>query len=251
MANIQVAIINASTVLQDSQVQAVVPALETQVQRDFAPVWGVDADLTFVGHNANPAAGSWWLSVLDNSDQAGALGYHDLTDEGLPLGKAFAGTDIQAGNSWTCTMSHELLEMLGDPDVNLCAYTEKQGGGMLLYAYEVCDACEADADGYNINGTLVSDFVYPSWFESLRKPNSTQFDFRSLIKQPFQLLADGYISVYDTTNNDGWTQLSPPGQMARYSMRAPVGSRRERRRIPRSHWLKSAVKRSGVGSAAV
>ena len=33
MANIQVAIINASTVLQDSQVQAVVPALETQVHQ--------------------------------------------------------------------------------------------------------------------------------------------------------------------------------------------------------------------------
>ena len=46
MADIQVAMINASTVLQDSQVQAIVPALQTQVHRDFAPVWGVDADLT-------------------------------------------------------------------------------------------------------------------------------------------------------------------------------------------------------------
>src|ERR1035441_9580376 len=76
MADIQVAMINASTVLQDSQVQAIVPALQTQVHRDFAPVWGVDADLTFVGHGATAPSGSWWLTVLDNSDQAGALGYH-------------------------------------------------------------------------------------------------------------------------------------------------------------------------------
>ena len=48
MANIQIAVINASTVLKDADVQAVVPALQTQVHRDFAPPWGIDADLTFV-----------------------------------------------------------------------------------------------------------------------------------------------------------------------------------------------------------
>ena len=37
---------------------------------------------------------------------------------------------------------------------------------MSLYAYEVCDACEADQFGYDIDGVLVSDFVFPSWFES-------------------------------------------------------------------------------------
>jgi hypothetical protein len=119
MANIQVSVINASTVLTDSDVQAVVPALQTQVHRDFAPAWGVDADLTFVGSGATPPSGTWWLSILDNSDQAGALGYHDLTPDGLPLGKVFAGSDLQLGFKWTVTASHELLEMLGDPDIDL------------------------------------------------------------------------------------------------------------------------------------
>jgi hypothetical protein len=136
--------------------------------------------------------------------------------------------------------------MLADPDVNLCAFAQKDGGGMLLYAYEVCDACEADSAGYNIDGVLVSDFVYPAWFESFRKPGSVPFDYRSLIAQPFQLLADGYISQFDTSNTDGWTQAS--GQrLGRSAMRAPVGSRRERRRIPRRQWLTSEVKRSGAG----
>jgi hypothetical protein len=247
MANTQIAVINASSAVTDAQVQAIVPALQTQVHRDFAPAWGVDADLTFVGHGAAAAPGSWWLTVLDSSDQAGALGYHDLTDESLPMGKAFAGTDIQAGSSWTVTISHELLEMLGDPDINLCAYTQKTGGGMLLYAYEVCDACEADSTGYTIDGTLVSDFVYPAWFESFRTAG-TQFDYRSLIPQPFGLLTDGYISVFDTTNTDGWTQTAPQGAQGRYAMRAPVGSRRERRRTPRRQWMPSKVKKPAAGT---
>ena len=31
--------------------------------------------------------------------------------------------------------------------------------------------------GKNIDGIMVSDFVYPSWFESFRKSNSTKFNF--------------------------------------------------------------------------
>jgi hypothetical protein len=242
MANIKVSVINASTVLTDLQVQPVVPALQIQVRQHFAPVWGVDADLSFVPKGETPLEGSWWLTVLDNSDQAGALGYHDLTDQGLPLGKVFAGSDMQAGTQWTVTASHELLEMLGDPDINLSAYVQKSGGSLLLYAYEVCDACEDDSFGYLIGAILVSDFVYPSWFESFRTLGSTQFDYGSNIKQPFQLLTNSYISIFDTANNNGWTQSFAQDSNRKYAMRPAVGSRRERRRIPRNEWMWSSLK---------
>src|SRR5258708_5261525 len=142
MANIRIAVINASTVLTDAQVKAAVPALQTQVHRDFAPAWGVDADLSFVPKGESPDPGAWWLVILDTSDAAGALGYHDLTNEGLPLGKVFAKSDIDLGYAWTVTASHELLEMLGDPDINLTAFVEYTDKSGILYAYEVCDACE-------------------------------------------------------------------------------------------------------------
>src|SRR5215470_4975351 len=176
MADIKVAVINASTVLTDAQVQAVVPALQTQVHSHFAPAWGIDADLTFVPKTTKPASGAWWLVILDNSDQAGALGYHDVTTEGLPLGKVFAGTDLQYGVQWTITASHELLEMLADPDIDLTVFVQPDNKSGRIYAYEVCDACEADNYGYAIDGTMVSDFVYPAWFESFRAASSTQFD---------------------------------------------------------------------------
>lgn len=245
MADIKIAVINSSTVLSDTDVQAAVPALQTQVHRDFAPVWGTDADLTFVAQNGTPPDGYWWLVVLDNSDQAGALGYHDLTPQGLPLGKIFAATDQQYGEQWTVTASHELLEMLGDPDINLTAFVQSSDTVGVLYAYEVCDACEADAIAYQINGVLVSDFVYPAWFESFRQQGSTQFDFQKQITQPFQLLPGGYIGVYNVTAGGGWTQITAQGTPAEYRARPRVGSRRERRRTPRDRWLRSKLRQPG------
>ena len=142
MPNITVSIINSSTVVADDDVSSAVADLQTQVSRDFAAAWGRDAALAFVPSGSQPASGSWWLAILDNSDQAGALGYHDLTNEGLPLGKIFAGTDKQFGANWTVTASHELLEMLADPDVNLTAFVQSSDTTGRLYAYEVADACE-------------------------------------------------------------------------------------------------------------
>jgi hypothetical protein len=239
MANIQIAVTNESTVVADSAVQAAVAALQQQVAQDFAPVWGISASLIFVAKGSPPPSGAWWLAVLDNSDQAGALGYHDLTPDGLPLGKVFAASDLQYGSNWTVTASHELLEMLGDPDINLCASVANADGSLRLYAYEVADACEADQYAYQINGVWVSDFVYPAWFESFRQPNSTQFDRQNHITAPFQLLPGGYIGILDTTSNSGWTQLTAQSTKSTYELRARVGSRRERRRTPRTHWLKS------------
>ncbi|HEY3861510.1 MAG TPA: metallophosphoesterase [Verrucomicrobiae bacterium] len=251
MANIQVAVINQSTSIADGEVQAAIPALQTQVSRDFAPVWSVDAQLTFVPNGSQPAADAWWLVILDNSDQAGALGYHDLTPNFLPLGKVFAGSDKQLGYQWTVTASHELLEMLGDPDINLCATQQKSNGALRLYAYEVADACEADQYGYLIDGVLVSDFVFPSWFESNRPANSAQFDFQKKIGAPFQLLPGGYIGIYDTDSSNGWTQISAQASKPTYDMRARVGSRRERRRVVRDHWLPSQPVRTVPSRAAL
>src|SRR5437764_113986 len=101
--NIPIAIINESSVVSDADAQAATDALQIQVTRDFAPVWGVNAQLTFFPTGSTPPKGSWWLVLLDNSDQAGALGYHDVTSDGLPLGKVFAATDLQYNLKWTVT----------------------------------------------------------------------------------------------------------------------------------------------------
>ena len=237
MANIKIAVLNEYNGLANTDVQVVIDALQTQVHRDFAKAWGIDADLTFY-KDGNYPEDSWQLVILDNSDQANALGYHDLTESGLPLGKVFAGSDIKAGSSWSVTASHELLEMLGDPDINTSVLVEGEKGQSVLYAYENCDACEDDKFGYEINGVLVSDFVFPSWFQSFRKAG-TQFDFCNKITKPFELLDGGYIGVFYISSGHGWEQLYPEDAKMQYKMRAHIGSRRERRKTPRDQWLKS------------
>jgi hypothetical protein len=131
--------------------------------------------------------------------------------------------------------------MLGDPDINLTVFVQDGDRPKgRLYAYEVCDACEDDSFGYTIDGVLVSDFVYPAWFESFRKAGSTQFDRQRHIRRPFDLLRGGYIGYFDVTGGHGWQQLTKDGAL-NYRARPRVGSRRERRRTPRELWQASAV----------
>lgn len=237
---------NVSTVVMDKEVQAAVAALQIQVSRDFAPAWGLDATLQFLSKTTPTPAGAWLVIISDTSDEVGALGYHDLTSTGMPLGKVFAKTTKQYGQSWSVCLSHEILEMIADPNINLCAFDEAHGR---FYAYEVCDAVEADSLGYKINNILLSDFVFPGWFEPLNVSPGEKFAFKTGLSAPLQLAAGGYISYFSASR--GWQQIFAHRTGAAQKMdehdqahptsRAPVGSRRERRRTPKSQWNKSTV----------
>lgn len=240
---IQLAVMNRSTVLPDAEVRKGAHSVHKQIRQHYAPIWGVSAHVDFVGLEDLPRPGSWTIAVLDNSDEANALGYHDLTPEGLPLGKAFAGTDLQIGSPWTVTLSHEALEMLGDPGINLIA-PNAEGR---LFAYENCDAVEADNLAYDVDGRPVSDFVTPAWFiPGAHGP----FDYRKRLRRPFQLAPDGYISYTDTWPPN-WQQAygqilvdskgtATVGARRALALTRPrVGSRRERRRTPRDEWVPS------------
>jgi len=234
-----ISIINESSVsvATDAEIESYVEPLQVQVTRDFAPLWGTDAKLSFVPKGEKPDLNSWWLVVLDDSDQAGALGYHDLTSAGLPIGKVFARTDKEYSLAISVTMSHELLEMLGDPGINMTTASEDGQGVPVFYAYEACDACEDDKYGYAINGVTVSDFVYPSWFGGVA---SNQFDHGGYITSPLDILPGGYIGKW--TAATGWTQWTgAEAHGAAHRSRASVGSRRERRRVGRSRWSPSTA----------
>jgi hypothetical protein len=236
---IPVAVINQCSVLTDAQVQAATDAMQVQVTRDFAPVYGIDAKLIFVPKGQNPAPGSWWIVIADDSDEAGALGYHDLTNEGLPICKVFAKTDIKYGANWTITFSHEVLEMLADPWINLCVFAQNSDTSGKLYAYEVCDTCEADNLGYTINGIHVSDFVYPAWFGV---PGSKgKLDHMGHLKSPLQLLPGGYIGEFDVKTGGGWTQLESEHVRHAHRNNYKVGSRRERRNRGKDNWKVSSA----------
>ena len=222
-----VAFTNASTCLTDAQVEAVLPALQQQVSNDFYAYWDVNCTLTFLPVGEELTRGWWQIVITDNPDQAGALGYHEMTTAGTPLEKVFAKLDMQSGCSWTVTLSHELLEMLADPWINWCAI----GCDSRIYALEVCDAVEDDRLGYEINGVLVSNFITPAWFEPT---DVDRVDFKQHLSKQLELGRGGYISILDPES--GWTQITPKGEGG---PNVPPGSRRQRRRLIRPAWRNS------------
>jgi hypothetical protein len=195
-----VAVVNESTVLDGADLQPVVTALQTQLDRDFAPAWHTTAELALIPSGQQPPAEAWWLVLLDDADQAGALGYHDLTSAGLPMGKVFVRTAQDAGVDWQVTASHELLETLADPYIDLTVFDMASDTTGTLYAYEACDAVEAAQ--YEIDGVPVSDFVTPQWFE---RGADGPFDHLRQTSAAFELLSGGYIGVFEVTGGGGWT----------------------------------------------
>lgn len=186
------AILNKSTVLSDAQVQHAIPAFQHQVTYDFKPHWGVGAKILFIPKALKVPPNCWQIWIEDDSDTAGALGYHEVTNEGLPLSRVFAKTDAHYGLSWTVTATHEILEMLADP----WATTAMQTGRYTFHALEVGDPVEADQYAYKgLNDILVTDFILPYWFQP--QMVGKNYDFCGKLTKPLQLLNGGYVSYYD------------------------------------------------------
>jgi hypothetical protein len=194
-------IVNQSTVASDADVATSVAAVQRQANEHLAPAWGVTARL-LVATNTY-AGGGEVIHILDNSDQADALGYHERDTLGVPTGFVFAKTAISAGMDWRVTLSHELLEQLVDPYLCLTSLAKWAGKNALL-ALEVCDPVEADV--YQIDGVPVSNFVFPLWFSPDPRPSWAKLDYLGNVTSPQQLTKGGYVSyAYNLTN---WRQSS-------------------------------------------
>lgn len=194
-----ISIANRSTVLTDAAVEAALPALKHYAGL-VAAGWALRTPtITFT---ASPPASSWQIVLLDDSDQAGALGYHDFTPGGKPIAKVFAKTDRTYGASWTVTLTHELAEMQVDPWINAAAQTSNSR----FYALEVGDPVEDDALAFDYLGVKLSDFVLPAWFQpGARGP----FSHAGHATRPLHVLAGGYAQYFE---NGRWTQVGPNGQ---------------------------------------
>lgn len=228
--------VNESTVFTDSEVIRVMDALQIQANRDLLIGWGwgIDVVCEFVTYDkADPK--QMTMVMLDNSDQAGALGYHMTTSTGAPLAKNFIGTDMMYGYLPSVTMSHEFMEMLVDPNANWKIMSPDMSRD---YMIEVCDACEADEFSYQINGIAVSDFVLPPWFDMPVRSVPVRYDFCGHITAPFQLLDGGYIAYLDTKTMT-WVQETGMKAYRQSQSEYASKSRFARLQIPRLSWTPS------------
>lgn len=180
----EIALVNQASDDLGCPLESLRDALQIQVSRDFHPVWGLDARLVIADE---PKPGAWNVVFIDNADISDALGYHEVTWKGWPISKVFVRTSREAGEEPSVTASHEVLEMLLDPAINLWG----DNGKGEWHAYEACDAVEATT--YPIDGIAVSNFQFPSWWEGFR--TSGKFDYLGKCGKPFQLLRGGYSIV--------------------------------------------------------
>lgn len=174
-----------------------IKSLQVLIDTIFAPVWGTPCKLV---QALDFVPGTWSLVFLDDADAANALGYHDITPDGLPLGKVFVKTTKRSGELVSVTASHELEEMLVDPSINLLAT------GVIsvedAYAYEVSDAVE-DSPFITVDGIPHSNFVLPSYFEDFH-PSGTKYDQLGVLTRSFSLAPGGYMAIL---KGGSWTQI--------------------------------------------
>ena len=173
-----------------------IAAMQRYVSRYVAHVWGTPAKLVKA---TGFRKGAWAMVFLDNADAPGALAYHELTPDGLPISKVFVKTTLANGDLVSISASHELVEMLVDPAINLMTTGPDP---KTIYAYESADPVEALS--FKVNGIPMSDFVYPSYFEVFHKPGSVKFDHLNKVHRPFQILRGGYQIVF---KNGRWSQV--------------------------------------------
>ncbi len=194
-------------------------------------MWGTPARLV---HTDGPRPGAWGLVFMDDADaeHPDISARHDVTREGLPLSKVFIRTSRKHRQPASLTASHELVEMLIDPGNNMMARQPHSG---TMYCYEAADPVEHK--GFEIDGLRMSNFVYPTYFETFHRPRSVKFDHLGLVTRPFQLLHGGY----QITFADGhWVnEYGSPAKAIRHAKQDRRG-RRGAHRTGSSHPAKEA-----------
>jgi len=191
-----IACFNKATVPLGVDLDALIAAMQKYVDSFVAPVWGTPAKLI---KTTGFKKGAWAIVFLDDADQPGALAYHDLTPDGLPESKVFVKTTLANNDLVSVSASHELVEMLVDPAINMMTTGPD---AKTIYAYESADPVEQLS--FPVNGIQMSNFVYPAYFEDFHKPGSIQFDQMKKVKKPFQILSGGYQIIF---KNGKWSQV--------------------------------------------
>jgi hypothetical protein len=218
---VHVALVDETGEIDPADLARCAGSLNEQVQSDFAPAWKVAAT---IGAYPEAPPATWAVHIQKKLDQPGALGYH-TDDQNQPV------SYVEKTDSWTVTVSHETLEMLGDPygsrphgarlppgledryaDFGLPSATSR-----VSYLLEVCDPCEATS--YEVGGVELSDFLLPGWYRTspAKSPAYSQVGGCS---EPRQVADGGYVSFsnpvshqwYQVFNRGGTMQVSELGK---------------------------------------
>jgi hypothetical protein len=209
--------------LGDAEIHHALRAVNRQIACDFEPYWSLDATLRLEGRSAKAPdekdprdmRGDAVLYLWNEENADAALGFHEANNRGIPYGFVFTALAKALGESWTVTLSHEALEMIADPEVNLLVQGPhpSQPGKFVFYWYEMCDAVQSER--YALDGVQVSNFVLPLYFTGQQEPGGRN-DYLGTtsraggVLQSFGINPGGYVGYFDPETGQHET-VSRPG----------------------------------------
>ena len=212
----------------------VLRAVNKQISRDFVPFWGMpckllDATDAPLKKGLSDVQDACVLYLQTKVDVKGAVGYHDKTARGVPFGVVFTELAEQLGEPWSVTFSHEVLELLADPQANLLVMGPrlKKPAGDVFHWFEMCDAVQAES--YAIDKVKVANFVLPFYFTVEQEG---QNDFMNTGVKSFKVNPGGYVGYYDPVTSDHEQFLARGDKVAqqRLAIKSALGRARRSQR---------------------
>jgi hypothetical protein len=210
-----------------AQLFNVLRAITRQVYYDFKPYWGLATKLrltTARGPDFTPSEpiGSDATIVLcrlsdyresqgmSEDDGEGFYGFHDMDPKRrMPVGYVIVDDGrgrVGRNWDWSLWLSHEVLELIANPLVNLWIRgphphpdMAKEGKRAFIMR-EVCDAVQNQS--YRIDGVLVSNFVLPLYFrEDLYSPGDRVDFLITPDLKPFGITEGGYLPFMEAPSS--------------------------------------------------
>jgi len=230
--------------LKDEAVQVAVRAVNRQISLDYEPYWHTSAELRLEGTSAKRPSlslpelrGDAIIYLWDKIDVEGAAGYHEKTARGIPYGIVYVEISDELEEPWTVTFSHEALELVGDPEVNLLVSGPHPSDRRrrVFHWFEMCDAVQAEH--YFIDNVPVSNFVLPLYFTREAEPGSRN-DFLGRTSPPddatlasFGINPGGYIGFFNPQSRCHETYALKDDAAARKRMEIKGRAQRTRRSV--------------------
>lgn len=238
-----ISVINlADDVLADARLQKAIRAVNRQLEKDFYPYWGFGAELRLEGKTGRKKTfdqadmrGDAILYVRERVRGADEDGFHDKHYSGIPYGFVYLDLAVALDKTWTITLSHEALELVGDPSANLLVQgphpSERR---QVFHWFEMCDAVQDES--YEIDGEQVSNFVLPLYFTPKTERGSrndflgTSTNGKSL--KSFGANPGGYVGFFDPKKrkDDTWEADERAKQRLAMKQRLHIGRGQRRRK---------------------
>lgn len=258
-----ISVVNHTKDVSDEELHFAIRAINRQIGEDFKPYWHMSASLRLEGRStAKPdfkrlpdMRGDAVLYLWDGKDGDDALGYHETTHRGVPYGFVFTVLAKELGEHWTVTLSHEALELLGDPEVNLLVQGAHPGNPaqVVFHWFEMCDAVQAET--YDIDGVKVSNFVLPLYFTGDNESGSRNDYLGKLHKgvalRSFGINPGGYIGFFNPATGEHDTVSLDGDKKAAARLAAKAKFKRARRGLRYQRPLREPLQRTAPAEGGV